>query len=856
MSKEAFSLCFQKFCYSWCSTKLDYQLFADVLKSCAATLNIDLGKTLHSQLIKLGLGSCHLVSKGILNMYAKSKEFDDCQKFFRQTKNSDTVMWNIVLTGFAGSRLHDQEAMSLFHEMHAVQDPKPSIVTLAIILPVCTRYGGLSYGKSVHCYATKAGLDSDTLVGNALVSMYSKSGIVKDASSVFSSIREKDVVSWNAMIAGLLENELTDEAIGMFQRMNKCHDAAPNYATIANILPVCASIRGNNGYYYGKEIHSYILRRADLAAEITVSNALLTFYLRVGRMCDAETLFNWMESRDVVSWNSIIAGFTSVGQWFKALELFHTFIHLDKIQLDSVTLLSILPAYGNLGALQGGKQIHGYIIRRSVLHADTALHNALINFYARCDCIAGALNSFLCTPKKDLISWNSILDASSERKLETLFITILNWMFKSGITPDSVTILTMVQFCIVVARVDKVKEIHALTMKSVLSLGHIQVSVWNALLDAYAKCGNLDYACKLFENIPEKKNVVTFNSIISGYVKYSSPYAAENIFQRMSERDLTTWNLMVKVYAENNYPSQALKLFIEMQHHGLRPDSMSIMSLLPLCAQMASVHMLKQCHGYVVRACFENILLEGALVDVYSRCGNITSSYKLFQSTKKKDLVLFTAMVGGLAMHGLGEEAVWVFNHMLDLGLKPDHVILTTVLSACSHAGLVDEGLKIFGSIEKVHSITPSMEQYACVVDLLARGGRINEAYSFVTSMPVEATANIWGTLMGACKIHNNVDMARLVADRLFEMDPMDIRNYVALSNLYAANARWEGVQEMRRLMRLRDLKKPAGCSWIEVDNQKNIFVAGDCSHHQRGFIYRILRTLDQQIKDLDEFLG
>ncbi|KAI5653039.1 hypothetical protein M9H77_30226 [Catharanthus roseus] len=849
--KEAFSLCLQKLQYS-SSFKLDYKLFVDVLKSCATTLDINLGKALHSQVIKLGHGSCQLVSKGVLNMYAKCKAIDDCQKFFRQMQNSDTVMWNIVLTGFVGSHLHDPEAMTLFREMHSAQDPKLSSVTLAIILPVCTRYGGLNAGKSVHCYATKLGLESDTLVGNALMSMYAKSGLILDASSVFRGIVDKDVISWNAIIAGLVENELIDDAFGMFQRMMKCQEP-PNYATIANILPLCACIRGNDGYYFAKEIQAYVLRRAELATEITVSNALLIFYLRVGRMSDAEILFNRMEIRDLVSWNSIISGFTLNGEWLKALELFHALVRLDKLQPDSITLLGVLPACGNLYNLQAGEQIHGYMIRHSVLHADTAVQNALISFYTRCGNMGAALRLFLYSPKRDLISWNSILDASSKNKPETQFIDLLDQMFKARIRPDYITILTVVQFCTVVSRVDKVKETHAFTMKNGFSLGNIQPTLWNALLDAYAKCGNLEYACKLFENLPGKKNVVTCNSMISGYIKYSSPKGAEMVFQKMSEKDLTTWNLMVKVYAENNCPGQAQSLFLDMQRHGLRPDAMTIMSILPVCAQTTSVRMLKQCHGYLIRGCFDDIHLEGALLDVYSRCGSISSSYKLFKLTTPKDLVLFTAMIGGLAMHGLGEEAVRVYNHMLELGLKPDHVIITTVLSACSHAGLVDEGLKIFLSVAAVHSMIPSMEQYACMVDLLARGGRINEAYSFVTAMPIEATTTIWGTLLGACKIHNDVDMARFVADRLFDINSTDIRNYVAMSNLYAANARWEGVQEMRRLMRMRDLKKPAGCSWIEVDNAKHIFIAGDCSHHQRGFIYRTLKTLDQQIKDLQE---
>ncbi|XAR72472.1 hypothetical protein NMG60_11019117 [Bertholletia excelsa] len=360
----------------------------------------------------------------------------------------------------------------------------------------------------------------------------------------------------------------------------------------------------------------------------------------------------------------------------------------------------------------------------------------------------------------------------------------------------------------------------------------------------------MEYASRVFDSLSGKRNTITCNSMISGYVNCGFYDDANVIFHNMSERDLTTWNLMIRVYAENDHPGQALSMFHELKSHGLKPDAVTIMSLFPVCAQMASADLLRQCHGYVVRACFQDVRLKAALLDTYSKCGSINSAYKLFQSTHQKDLVIFTAMVGGLAMHGMGDEAIGVFYDMIELGVKPDHVIITAVLSACSHSGLLEEGLKVFESVEKVHSMKPTAEQYACVVDLLARGGQINDAYSFINKMPIQANANTWGTLLGACRTHHRVEIGRAVADRLFEIETNDIGNYVVLSNLYAADGRWDRVLEIRRLMRTRDLRKPVGCSWIEVEKKKNVFVAGDCCHPERSIIYSMLSILDQQIKD------
>ncbi|XP_060203677.1 putative pentatricopeptide repeat-containing protein At5g08490 [Lycium barbarum] len=835
------------------STVADYQVLANALKCCAWISDRVLGKALHSSVIKLGHHSCQFVIKSLLNMYAKCKDLDECQKLFSRIKYSDTVTWNIVLSGFAGSRMHEKEMTTLFNSMQRADYIKPSSVTLAIVIPVLTRSGALGAGKSVHCYAVKHGLDCETLVGNAFISMYAKSGNISDAAATFRGISNKDVVSWNAMIAGFIENKLTDRAFELFRLMLK-GSILPNYATIANILPICPSLGGIDGYQLGRQMHCYVLRRAELLSEVTVINALLSCYLRAGNFEGAETLFRNMMSKDLVSWNSIIAGYAANGEWSKTLDFFREFTKEEMNGPDSVTLISILPECSRLNDVLIGKQIHGYVIRQSSLHQDISVINALISFYAKCGNIEEARRIFSLTSNKDLISWNTMLDALAENQLHQEFINLLKGMFLEGIKADSITLLAVVRYFGNIYRMDKVKEAHGFSVRSGILKSYTEPTLANALLDAYAKCCNLNYANRIFENLSESKNVITCNAMISGFVNYGLHEDAHGIFKRMTEKDLTTWNLMVKAYADNDCPDQAVSLFTELQYHKMRPDAMSILSLLPVCAQMASSNLLKQCHAYVIRAFLDDVYLIGALIDVYSKCATLGYAYKLFQSSPVKDLVMFTAMVGGYAMHGMGEEALGIFYNMLELDFKPDHVIITTVLSACSHAGLVDEGLKIFDSMEKTHQIKPIMEHYACVVDLLARGGRIKDAFSFVTNMPFQADADIWGTLLGACKIHQEVDMGRAAADRLFQVNANDIGNYVIISNMYAENARWDGVLEIRRSMKMRDLKKPVGCSWIEVERKKSVFAAGDYSHPQRRTIYETLRILDEQIKELYEY--
>lgn len=845
--KEALSLLLQRRnCPT--SNESSYQILASVLKSCALASGIKLGKSLHAHVIKEGHNSCQLISKALLNMYAKCRVLDDCHKLFDEITDRDTVTWNTLLSGFAGSGSHDHAVMRFFNTLRAVRDPKPSSVTLAIVIPVCTRTGTLGARRSVHAYAIKSGMESQTLVGNALVSMYAKSGLVMDACVVFGEISDKDVVSYNAAIAGLAGNNLVEDAFHLFTEMIK-GAVMPNYATIANVLPICAATGCDR---LGKEIHCYVLRRAELEDQTTVINAMLSFYLKVGRIQEAVSLFERMKFRDTVSWNSMIAGYASNGQWLKALETFCCFV-TKMVGLDPITVISILPVCAQLSNLQVGKEIHGYILRHPALHEDTSIGNALTKFYAKCGRTDAAFGTFSLIRQKDLISWNTMLDALGLNLLQTQFADLLYLMFVEGVKPDAITILTVAQLCASLSRIDNVKETHGYSLRSGILHSDAEPTLGNALLDAYAKCENMEYASKLFDNLSGKRNVVTCNSMISGYLEHGSHDDANTVFQSMSERDITTWNLMIRGYAQNECPGEALHLFHELWDHGLRPDPMTIMSVIPVCGQMASVHLLRQCHGYIIRACFNDAHLMAALLDVYSKCGNISAAYKLYQSTPHKDLVVFTAMVGGLAMHGMGKEAIRVFEFMLECGIKPDHVVITAVLSACRHAGLINEGLSVFNSIDEVHRMKPSMEQYACVVDLLGRGGQTKEALSFLNHMPDAPNANLWGTLLGACRAHHDVDTGHVVADRLLRSDTTDIGNYVVLSNLYAADARWDGVLEMRKMMKTRDMKKPAGCSWIEVGRSKNIFVAGDSSHPERSLIYSTLRHLDKQMKELYE---
>ncbi|PKA55965.1 Putative pentatricopeptide repeat-containing protein [Apostasia shenzhenica] len=797
--------------------------FAAAVKA-SGVLSIEaLGKALHGFSVKAGYSVLLEVQKALIDMYARLKLLDDASQIFGNISRKDSVCWNVMLAGYARTKLY-REAFEFFHEIHVnyVEMGCKLItdITVAIILPICAKLKTLEHGKSIHAYAIKTAMESETLVGNAFVSFYSKCGrVLGDSWAVFDMIYRKDDISWNSMISGLSENGFFEEAVSLFYHMVSAN-FMPSNATLVSVLPICSFLE--DGWLCGKEIHAFALRN-ELDKEISFCNALLIHYLKVGDINLAEYLFQKMKRKDLVTWNTMISGYAMNGWAAEAMNLFHNLIK-SGMNPDSVTLISILPCCGQLLDIKEGKKIHEYIMQNPSLRRETSLGNALVSFYGKCGNVDEAVRCFVGMAKKDLISWNAMLSAFADNEEWGKLVMLLNQMKNEQIRPDSITIAAILRASTFLG-IMKIKETHGFSLRT----GLISKSnIANGILDAYAD-----------------KNTLLCGSLNRGDLENS-----ERVFNHMLERDLTSWNLMLQIHTQSDSLDRAFALFRELQTKGERPNIVSITSILTACSRLAFLHLVKQCHGYIVRACLNDQHLQAAFLDAYSKCGSIKDSIKLFQAIANKDLITITAMIKAFAIHGMAEEALKTFSRMIESGEKPDHVILTSLLSACSHGGLIEEGRKYFNAIKFMHGIEPTMEHYACIVDLLARKGRVKDAYDFIKDMPCEANANVWGSLLGSCKIHGEVEIGRLAADHLFNVEGWNIGNYVVMSNIYAAGGRWDGVEKVRRVMKNKDMRKPAGCSWTEIDRKNHVFIATDLCHPQRNLIYSLLKSLDRQLKD------
>jgi len=388
-------------------------------------------------------------------------------------------------------------------------------------------------------------------------------------------------------------------------------------------------------------------------------------------------------------------------------------------------------------------------------------------------------------------------------------------MKREGFKPDAVTYVSFLNVCASAGTLKWVKEVHSHAREAGFEL---DLRVGSALVNMYAKSGSV--------------------------------YDARVIFDRMDERDLFTWTVMIGGLAQHGRGGEAYELFIRMQQEGFKPDAVTYVSILNACASAGALEWVKEVHSHALKTGLESDVRVGnALVHMYAKCGSIDDARLVFDRMKERDVITWNVMIGGLAQHGCGFEALEVFRNMNAAGVKPDGCSFVALLSACSHAGLVDEGRRLFLAMSQDYGIVPSVVHWTCLVDILGRAGHLQEAKLLIDNMPVEPDGATWGALLGACKSYGDVELGELAAKECVKLEPNNASTYVILSNIYAAAEKWKEVSLVRIMMQERGIRKEPGRSWIEVDNKIHSFVVGDTSHPETKEIFAELSRLTEEIK-------
>lgn len=372
--------------------------------------------------------------------------------------------------------------------------------------------------------------------------------------------------------------------------------------------------------------------------------------------------------------------------------------------------------------------------------------------------------------------------------------------------------------------------------------------VSNVFVDGYGKCGDVELARRVFDGMVER-DVVSWTSLLGAYAREGRFREAEELFGLMPVKNEVTWTTMISGYEQNGEEERAVKVFEEMLEEGIAPMPATLVSVLSACARLGFIGRGRQMHGYIARRNFFNIIVYNALIDMYSKCGDMGSASKVFDSMPERNVISWNSMVTGFAYNGMGTQALVVFERMVEAGVAPTNVTFLGVLSACSHAGLVSEGRRFLNLMEEKYSVSPSNEHYAALVDALGRERKLREAAELIESLP-SSNAGMWGALLGACQVHGDLELGKRAAESLFALEPERGARYVILSNIYAAAGKWEEAKRVRVEMKRKGLKKESGSSWIEVRSVKHVFGAEEETHCQIAEIYRMVHELADQIMD------
>ena len=416
--------------------------------------------------------------------------------------------------------------------------------------------------------------------------------------------------------------------------------------------------------------------------------------------------------------------------------------------------------------------------------------------------------------------------------------------------PDYSTFLLILGVCARLASIDSGQQIHGLLLKfALLSVEEDGVSLANGLIHMYAKCDRMDLALRVFERLPAR-NLVSWNSMIAGYARGEGLDRARELFDKMPDRNMISWNSIIYGYAKNGLPEEALSLFLHSQEADLLPDEATMVAVTAAVTDLSLLYWGKAAHSYTIRRGFSACGGLGvSLISMYCRCGSIDSGRRLFAEIPCPNVAHWTAMISGLAAHGLADAAVLLFDEMLQSGVKPNHVTFVSILTACSHGGLIEESLRILG-LMKAQRIELGKEHQGCVVDLLARSGRVKEALALAEE--TEADPETWTAVISACRRRGEFDVAERAARKLAAHVPGHGASYVLLSSMYGEQGHWKEFGRTRWKMKRKGLDKVRGLSWIEVGGTRHQFEAADGSHGRRREIYAALLSLGNHLRSFD----
>lgn len=698
--------------------------------------------------------------------------------------------------------------------------------TFTRLIHSCIDCNSIVLGRKLHGCVHLVG-DVDPFIETKLVGMYAKCGFIDDARKVFDEMSERDLFTWSAMIGGFSREKRWGEVVELFYAMMK-EGVVPDEFLFVKILHAC----GNCGdLRTAKVIHSIVVKcRMDV--DVRINNTMLAAYGKCGELGCLKRYFRNMEGKDLVSWNSIISGYCRKGEIGDAHRLFEM-MYDEGFEPGLVTWNTMISTYNQLG---------------------------------KCDVALGMMKemkSLGIIP--DVFTWTSMVSGFAKNNGKFKALELFRDMLLERVEPNGITLASAISACASLKDISKGKELHCIAIK----VGYADsVLVGNSLIGMYSKCDKLDAAEEVFNEIIEKDvytynsmvggyiqagccgkahylftkmrdsgvqpNVVTWNVMIAGYIQNDDEDEAINLFHKMEKdglikRDTATWNALISGHVQNGNKNKALSIFRQMQSSCVGPNSVTILSILPACADVISAKKVKEIHSCIIRRNLESELsVANSFIDTYAKSGNLVYSRTIFDAIPTKDIISWNIMMAGAVLHGYSYDALYLFDLMKKEGLEPNRGTFVSILSAYGLAKMVDEGECAFSSMIHEFNILPSLDHCKAMINLYGRSGKLEEALKFIEDMIVQPDSSIWNTLLTACRNHGNARLALHAGEKLLKLDPGNALVQRLVLQIYSLLGINDGYMKRKKSEIRNETKDTIGQSWVEVRNTVHCFVIGD----------------------------
>ncbi|CAH8391255.1 unnamed protein product [Eruca vesicaria subsp. sativa] len=596
-----------------------------------------------------------------------------------------------------------------------------------------------------------------------------------------------------------------------------------NVATCIAALQRCAH---RNDAVSGSELHGFMLRKGLLEHSPRAVTSLVNMYAKCGLMRRAISVSDGSSERDVFAYNAIISGFVVNGFPFDAVEMYGE-MRGKGVSPDKYTFPSLLKGSD---ALQDWdvKKVHGLGFKLG-FDSDCYVGSALVSCYLKFRLVEDAQKVFDELPERDdSVLWNALVIGYSQIFKFEEGLRVFSQMREEGVGLSRHTITGVLSAFTVSGDLENGRLVHGLAVKTGFDSG---VVVSNALIDMYGKSRWLEEAVKIFEGMDD-------------------------------ERDIFTWNSVLCVHDYCGDHDGALAMFKRMICSGIRPDLVTLTTILPTCGRLAALNQGREIHGYMIVNGLLNRnsndeFINNSLMDMYAKCGDMRDAQTVFDSMRNKDSASWNIMINGYGVQSCGKLALDMFSRMCEAGVRPDEITFVGLLQACNHSGFLSDGRRFLAQMETVYNVIPTSDHYSCVIDMLGRAGKLQEAYKLAVTMPVEDNPVVWRSILASCRIHGNIDLSLLARERLYALEPENCggSSDILMSNLYMEAGEYERVLDIREKMKQHNVNKTPGCSWIEIKHEAHRFYYRDKTHPEFESIDACLTPLTSHMCGGHEYM-